>query len=199
MKLSATVIFILCQLTASAQLGKLSCYEKRWALIHPFAALKVKKLYSKNAAVYAAAKNDMALDRYESGGRLDAFRHSFFMAVFAQRVSVRKLRKLGKAHEKGNYRMFRKHRNEYGELPDSLASVMDLHNNELGFTIGVSDKHLPADQLAQKVTEALKKGEGVYLKRNSNGQYVDCDNKILDPETHKKKWFVPKCLIKTNN
>jgi hypothetical protein len=199
MERTLIVIFLLCKVVLLAQSGdRLSRYEKRWAVFHPFAAVKIKKLHTANLPVYMDVKNKMLLDAYESGGKLDAFRHSFFMAVFAQNVKIGKLRRLGQAHEKGNYLTFLKRRSEYGELPDSLSSVMDLRNNELGFSIGRMNKNLPTDQLSQKVIEALKKGEGVYLQRNSSGQFVTCRGEVLKVEGLERKWFIPKCLIPTN-
>lgn len=192
------ILLVSCGIAGRAQGGRLSGPEKCWALFHPFAAIRVKKIYKAHVPQYNKVKSEGLTDHYESGGRLDAYRHSFFMAAFAQHIGSRKLRKLGKAHEKGNYRDFRKHRMEYGNLPDSLSSVMDLCNNELGISIGRANKELNAEALSQRVTEALKKGEGVYLKRNESGQFLNCRNELIKPEDYQGKWSVPKCLIPTN-
>ena len=146
--------------------------------------------------VYDEVRSKKELDGFESGGKTDAFRHVFFMAALSQKISVRKLRKLGKAHEKGNYKQFLKLQNEQGELPDSLGSVMDLQNNEVGFKIGTSNKNAEPQELKAKVIDAIKNGEAVYFKRNAEGNYVTCDGKTIERKNY--KWFVPKCLIKTN-
>src|SRR3954462_1646423 len=88
--------------------GKRSHYEKHWAFFHPFAALKVKRIYKLCLPHYEEVKSSGTLDAYRNGGKLDAFRHVFFMAAFSQRINTRKLRKLGIAHEKGNYSAFLK-------------------------------------------------------------------------------------------
>ncbi len=175
-----------------------SCYEKKWALFHPFAALKANKIYKRCLPFYEEVKKENTLDDFESGGKLDAFRHIFFMSAFAQKIKIRKIRKLGKAHEKGNYKHFLKNREEHGELPDSLSGVMDLFNNEVGFELGSENKKLNLKELKLLVVAELKKGCGLYFRRNAKKQYVNCSDEIILWENYLKKWFVPKCLIKTS-
>ena len=190
-------IFLVCSLQAQ-KFGSRSRYEKRWAIFHPIVALKVKKIYKKCLPLYNFIKKDRVLDTCENGGKLDAFRHVFFMAAFAQKIKVKKVRKLGIAHEKGNYADFLKGINEQGELPDSLSSVMDLYNNELGLKIGSANKKTDLRDLRDILTEEIKKGSAVYFKRNLNGQYQTCSGEIIVLSHYKMKWFIPKCLIKTN-
>ena len=194
------VIFIFFVSNLNAQKsGSRSRYEKKWALSHPFAALKVKKIYKKCFPYYNEIKKLGVLDTCENGGKLDAFRHTFFMPAFAQKIKARKIRKLGIAHEKGNYIQFLNRINEPGELPDSLSSVMDLYNNELGLKIGSQNKKTDLKDLKDLVIVEIKKGNSVYFKRNSKGQYLNCDGGIIVLDDYKTKWFVPKCLIPSNN
>lgn len=180
------------------KISERSHYEKRWAFFHPFAALKVKKINKRCRPIYDEIKKAHTLDRFENGGKLDAFRHVFFMAAFSQKVGVKKLRKLGIAHEKGNHLNFLKSVKEEGELADSLSSVMDLKNNELGFKIGKENKKTELSDLKNKVIEAINKGEAVYFKRNSAGNYLSCDGAEISLAEYQGKWFIPKCLIPTN-
>lgn len=180
------------QKTRSSQL---SSPEKRWAFFHPFAALKVKKLSGKAFAIVEDVKNKRLLDNYESGGQLDAFRHAFTMALLAQKIPVRKLRKLGEAHEKGNYLSFKKGKLEDSERSDSLACVMDLQNNELGFETGLSAKEISSDSLKNLVILKIKSGKASYIKRNEAGNYTDCSGKEIVLAEWRNRWFVPKCLI----
>lgn len=175
----------------------LARYEKRWAAVHPFAAFKIKRMYQIYYPVYQSVKKQCLLDSFKNGGKLDAFRHAFFMAAFAQKIKPNKLKKLGLAHEKGNYSHFLKNKKDQGEIPDSISSIMDLHNNKLGIIIGKNNKHLPENDLKELVISELNNGKGLYVKRNKNGQYVNCNDEviIIGPE---KKWAIPKCLIKTN-
>lgn len=174
--------------------------ELCWAIWHPFAALKVKKIKAKADLIYAQPGIKDQLDNLSSGGKLDAFRHVFYMAAFAQKIKIKKLRKLGIAHEKGNYRQFLKHQNENGELPDSLSSVMDLYNNDVGLNIGssVAYKGMNLEKLKELVIWKIKSGNATILKRNKQGLYVECDDKIIDLSLYKGKWFVPKCLVPSN-
>src|SRR4051794_3063755 len=78
-----------------------SPYEFIWAAVHPVAAVKVK-LISKRCQEHLSASGYVPPDQYPNGGLSDAFRHTFYMAAFAQKIKPKKLRKLGLAHEKGN-------------------------------------------------------------------------------------------------
>ncbi len=182
----------------SQMISDRSQYEKCWAFTHPFAALKVKKIYKKCKPIYEEVAKMNMLDHFQNGGKLDAFRHAFFMAAFAQKIKTKKLRKLGIAHEKGNYAHFLKNIKEDGELADSLSTVMDLKNNELGFRTGNGNKKTDLHNLKSLVIEEIKKGEAVYLKRNVSGHYLNCEGEIIVLENFQNKWLIPKCLTKTN-
>ena len=193
------IFFLLGILISNAlRFGSRSGPEKCWALFHPFAAWKVKKIYNCALPFYNKIKKINSLDSFSNGGKLDAFRHAYFMAAFAQKIKVKKARKLGIAHEKGNYKDFLKGIKEDGEIPDSLSMVMDLHNNEIGLKTGKENKCLELRALADVVLSLLNKGEGVYFKRNAKGNYLTCKEEILEREAYSGKWYVPKCLIKTN-
>lgn len=199
MRFFISIIFIFCFISALPQkFGDRSRYEKRWAFFHPFAALKVKKIYKTCVPLYEDVKKNKLLDAFENGGKLDAFRHVFFMAAFSQKIKTKKLRKLGIAHEKGNYANFLKGKLEEGELADSLSTVMDLQNNETGLKTGQENKKAGLQNLSAIVIEAIKKGEAVYFKRNNSGQYITCEGELIVTENYRNKWFIPKCLITTN-
>lgn len=191
------LVAILSKNTCFAQ-QHLSRYEFRWACFHPVAALKIKQQLPKALAVYNDMKKEAIPDAYNSGGKLDAFRHVYTMAFLARDIKPRKLRKLGMAHEKGNERQFRKGQQEEGERPDSLASEMDLRNNELGFMLGRDNKAVSDAALKDTVLKAIKDGEAWYLKRNARSEYVDCSGRPLNTALYRESWYVPKCLIRTN-
>lgn len=176
---------------------KLSHYEKRWAFYHPIAALRVKQISKKCFKIYNQPIITAQLDKNANGGKLDAFRHTFFMAAFAQKIKVKKIKKLGIAHEKYNYKQFLKNEVENGELPDSLGTIMDLKNNDLGFEIGIKYKNEDLVKLSEIVIAAINNGEAAIIKRNKVGDYVDCNgNAIILPK--QKKWSNNKCLVKSN-
>lgn len=176
----------------------ISIYEFKWAAFHPFAALKIKHNLSGAMQIYKDVAQSKALDTLASGGKLDAFRHTFAMAFMARKIPVKKLRKLGIAHEKGNKKQFKNHLTEDGERPDSLACEMDLRNNELGLLLGSANKSLNDTELKLLVIKAIKEGKAWYLKRNGHFKYVNCSNEALEMKLYSQKWYVPKCLIKTN-
>jgi len=117
------------------------------------------------------------------------------MAAYAQKITIKKLRKLGIAHEKTNHRQFLKSKTEDNELPDSLGSVMDLKNNEIGFKTGSANKNLTLEELSRQVLNVIKKGNAFIMRRNEKGVYLDCDGRIIDLKLYLKKWAVPKCLV----
>jgi hypothetical protein len=172
--------------------------EVFWAIWHPVAAIKVKKMYSKAYVIYTQPTIKTALDSFNNGGKLDAFRHVFFMATFAQKIKLKKLKKLGLAHEKGNYRQFKKGQNEEGERPDSLSNVMDLKNNELGLKIGSENKNLSLVELKQNVIQQINEGKALIILRNAKGLYLDCNNSPLDLKLYTHNWYIPKCLVQSN-
>lgn len=121
------------------------------------------------------------------------------MAALSQKIKVSKLRKLGQAHEKGNYLQFLKGVQEDGELPDSLSTVMDLYNNEVGFDYGQTHKHATLEQLATEILKAINQGHLKVIKRDKNGNYLNCDNQILNLETLHSQWRNEKCLVSSKN
>ena len=171
---------------------------RRWILFHPLAALKVKSIYKKHLFVYQ--NNDLltVLDSFENGGKLDAFRHVYFMAAFAQKISVNKLRKLGIAHEKTNRSSFFRGKESLNLRHDSLGSVMDLQNNELGFMIGHGNKNLNPLSLRDTVLSEILSGKALIFNRNKHGLYLDCSDQVLDPILFKLSWYIPKCLVNSN-
>lgn len=176
----------------------ISKYEKKWALFHPFTALKIKRKLPDAMKVYARVKLSKELDTLENGGKLDAFRHVYVMAYLARTIKVLKLRKLGKAHEKGDKLLFLSNKKEFGEQPDSMACEMDLRNNEIGLMIGKANPKSSDEELKLMVISAIREGKVWYLQRNNAAQYVDCDGKTIDLSLYLGKWSIPKCLITTN-
>ena len=105
---------------------------------------------------------------------------------------------MGLAHEKGNKLQFEKNDLENGERADSLACEMDLRNNELGFFIGLKYKKMSIDSLKLEILDQIKQGNAWILKKNNQNQYVSCQNELVLANNYKKQWFLPKCLVKSN-
>jgi hypothetical protein len=193
-----TVYFIVSLVVPIFSQHEISKFEYRWAFFHPFAAKSVQHHLKEAMDVYHLVKKSNNLDSFESGGTLDAFRHAYTMAYLTRYVSSQKLRDLGKAHEKGNEYYFYRDHLEFGERPDSLACVMDLRNNELGFEIGEKYKNLSTSDLKNIIIEEIRAGNAWILKKNSEKSYISCQNEVILIENYKGKWFLPKCLVKSN-
>lgn len=189
---------ICCFLITTQAQHDVSKYEVHWALLYPVAAIKIKKHLKEAMDVYNDVKKSNQLDGFESGGTLDAFRHCYTMAYLTRYVSVYKLRKLGVAHEKGNQFNFYKNQQEFGERADSLACVMDLRNNELGFEIGKKKTRVSKDELKKIIIDEITAGNAWKLKKNIKNEYVSCQNELIIVDNYRNKWFLPKCLIKSN-
>lgn len=178
---------------------KLGKYEYAWVFWHPFAALKVYSIKKHCATIYNTYKNDKRLDAFSNGGKLDAYRHVFYMAAFSQKIKPKKVKKLGMAHEKNNYRQFLRSETEFGERADSLSSVMDLKNNLLGIEFGTSNRKLNLSQLNEWAIMAVISGKATILKRDPDGNFLTCEDKSIDFSLYSKKWFVPKCLVPSDD
>ena len=191
-------VFLLCLFVCAQQIIAQSRAEINWALKHPVAALRVKKITRQCDLIYASYKKRGQPDQLENGGRLDAFRHTFYMAAYALKINRRKLLKLGLAHEAGNYSDFLNAKLEDGEIPDFFSCEMDLYNNELGIKTGSENQELPLDSLAGLVLETILEGRAVIMKRNKKAEYLKCNGEVLQLAIYRKEWRVPKCLVNSD-
>lgn len=183
------VILLLSSCGAHVKSGykKLSGPEKRWVLFHPFKAKKAYPVAAKALKVTDSLASAGAVDNDNNGGSYDAFKHSYWMAKTAQLIGMKSAIQLGKAHEKGNYKTFKKRRLEDGFSPDKPSSDMDLFNNDMGAMIGVLYVSRSENLLIDKIVLALNKGELVMLLKNKEGQFLDCDQKNYPSRFIKKR------------
>src|SRR5436190_656832 len=142
-------------------------------------------------------EGDAALDGRKNGGQVDAFRHAYWMALLSQKIKWKKVYKLGVAHEKGNYRDFKKGIYEENAQPDSMSTVMDLYNNKVGIFVGCENKGLKKPELKKMILEKIKSGELKILKCDEQGNFLTCNDQVIFP-TEIKKWGIPKCLVNSN-
>lgn len=207
MKRILILVFFLISLAAelSAQSAAkgyfhLSGPEKRWALLHPFIAQEVYDCGLRARFITDSLKNNNVLQD-GNGGQLDAFRHAYLMALVSMKISDRKAEKLGRVHEKGNYRDWKKGKLEDSLRADSVLCVMDLKNNLSGIEIGnnfQNDTSKTKISLEAKVIQEVKAGRLVIIKKNENGQALDQSGRIIDLSLYENKWFIPKVLVRSN-
>ncbi len=186
-----------CKIDFCAAQVSTSKYEKHWAMRHPIAAIKVKRIY-KRAKFHLINMWELKykLDTFSVDGKLDAFRHIYYMAAFAQKVKPSKVRKLGIAHEKTNYLQYMKGRGSGEILPDSMSSVMDLLNNDIGIRLGRENRKLNYKELKNLVIQHILDGNGYYMLFDEKGNYLACDGKtVINRKQYVNDWYVPKCML----
>ena len=183
------------QHSACENFKKLSCPEKRWVVFHPFVAKKAWQLSLEARTVTAEVKQQQILKGIGNGDQLDAFRHTYWMARLAQEIHWRKAKRLGKAHEKGNYRQFKKGKLEDDVLPDKISSEMDLFNNQVGIDLG---KSMKGKELKNDVIQIVQEGKCKIIKTDANGNFLDEQNNIIPAEELKGKWENRKILVNSD-
>lgn len=183
------------QQTACKNFKKLSCAEKRWVVFHPFVAKKALQLSLEARTVTAEVKQQQILKGIGNGDQIDAFRHTYWMARLAQEIHWRKAKRLGKAHEKGNYRQFKKGKLEDDVLPDKISSEMDFFNNQMGIDLGKSNKE---KELKNEVIKLVNEGKCKIIKTDAEGNFLDENNKIIPMDELNGKWENRKILVNSD-
>jgi len=174
---------------------KISCPEKWWVVWHPFAVKKAFNATQEARKVTKEVLQSKLLKGEGNGLQVDAFRHTFWMARLTQEIGWRRAKKLGNAHEKGNYRDFKKQKNEDGVIPDKINSDMDFYNNNVGICIG---KKSTKNGLKDIIIETVLQGKCKIIKMNDIGDFLTCDGKIISNDSLKGLWENNKCLVSSN-
>jgi len=172
--------------------------ERRWVITHLFKAKRAFRISMEALHLADSLAQDTILDGDLHDGQVDAFRHAYWMARLTQTIGWRAAKSLGKAHEKSNYKQFKKGlRKEENALPDKPSSDMDFYNNDTGIQIGLNYPHLPTDSLQQLVIEKIRNGDLIILKKDKQGHYLDKNGNPID-KTQYRRWETPKCLVPSN-
>lgn len=178
--------------------NSLSRPEKWWVIKHPFIA---KEAWNATQEAKKASKEQLQnkrLDGQESGGQVDAFRHSYWMALLVREMKEKKALRLGKAHEKANYLDFKKHRKEDGLYPDKASMEMDLFNNKIGSEIGLKYNNMETDSLQNEIISYILRGNMKIISRDSLGNFLNCRDEAIPDEQLKNIWDNGKCLINSD-
>lgn len=174
---------------------KLSSPEKWWVILHPFKAKRAYKISLEANRISDSISKTNLLDNDKNGGQVDAFRHSYWMATLAQRIGRHAAKSLGKAHEKGNYKHFKKEKLEDGTIPDKPSSEMDLYNNTIGIEIYKENKKACKREFIKLIVDQINQGKLKIIKKNINGDYVNCEGVLLSKNEYYGKWENSKCII----
>lgn len=173
----------------------LSSPKKTWVLCHIFKAKKALEISTEAQKITDSIAKTNLLDKDISGGQVDAFRHAYWMARLHQEIGERAARSLGKAHEKENYKTYKKRKLEDGILPDKIASEMDLYNNEVGIHLISKGSKISKKALLFRVVNSIKEGKMKIIKKDKNGLFLTCDGKSIPKNELKAKWENNKCLV----
>ena len=176
----------------------LSQPERKWVRHHPLAALRTYKLSQMAAAEAQTLVNDPEFDGDGSGGMVDAFRHTLWMALTAQKIGKSKALALGRAHEEKSKLYFESCDPSTPNLPDSIDSEMDFINNQKGADIGTKYPKATFEELVQIVRSMVVSGQCYKIKKNSKGEFLDYDGNVIPPEALQGKWITPKILVKSD-
>jgi hypothetical protein len=174
---------------------KLSKPEKIWVLKHPFVAYKAFTTTQKVVLTLKDNSLITRLDSFSNGGKLDAFRHIYWMASLTKKIGQRKALQLGNAHEKGNYLQFKNGTIEDGILPDYASSKMDSLNNIIGATIGFFWRKSGTLENVEEIVKYINNGTAYIIKRNKYGMFIDCDNNLINPNPLRLEWKNKKCVV----
>ena len=184
--------FSIAQESTFSKFKKLSNPEKRWAILHPFIVKKAYRISVEAQHITDSIHKAKVLDNYPNGGQVDAFRHGYWMLSLSLELGKRRALSLGKAHEKGNKKDFKKGRLEENQLPDAISIKMDLLNNEVGTSI-TSTKNPITD-----VITLIKNGDFHIIKRDAQGNFIDANGNIIPTENWHSHWINNRCLVKSN-
>jgi hypothetical protein len=200
MKVKPTLLFFFSSLglfsqSNFTQFKKLSRPEKCWTFTHPLIAKKAFTITKTVLADVDSLKKTGTFGTDLNGGKLDALKHSYWMAYLTVEIGRKKALRLGCAHEKGNRLEFKKHKLEDSILPDSVSSAMDFHNNLKGANAVTHCEHIGKSEVQKRITALLSSGELIIIKKDKQGNYLYCDGTFIDMNQWKGKWNIPKCLV----
>ncbi|NVK51926.1 MAG: hypothetical protein HWD85_03250 [Flavobacteriaceae bacterium] len=200
------VLFLFCfflQLQGYAQSNwnafkKLECPEKIWVFFHLAKAKKAFLISKEAQQVSDSIANTPLLDGDKSGGQVDAFRHAYWLARLHQEIGKNAAKRLGIAHEKSNYKQFKKKQFEEGEIPDKISSEMDLFNNNVGLSFTEKNVPYPKNGLIYRIANAILAGKLKVIKKDRFGNYLTCNGTIIPKSKLKNSWENNKCMVNSN-
>lgn len=196
-------LLLFLSLAGFAQQGKgfrsLSGPEKRWVLTHICVAKKAQRASALALHLADSIRQTGTLDGDLSGGTLDAFRHSIWMALLCQQMNWHKAKRLGMAHEKGNYRQFLKRELEDAYIPDKASGDMDLHNNEMGLRIGRENKRNRKERVVELILWMIADGQMKIISKDRFGKSLDVKGDLIPDDEWMGKWDNRRCLIPSDS
>ena len=153
--------------------------EIRASILRPVQAIVVHNNAEK--AREAAQNSNLPNPR---DGQQDAFRHTYWNALNARDLGLKTSEFFPTLHESGA-----ESNNPNSPQFDPVATKMDLHNNKVGREIGANNPNASDKDLADKVVDALNKGDLKVIKmgtdKDGNQVPVDKDGKPVQDNKDK--------------
>lgn len=84
-------------------------------------------------------------------------------------------------------------------MPDEISTDMDLHNNEEGLKLITKGSTVSKRSLIYRIVNAIYNGKMKIIKKDANGNFLTCNQKIISKESLKGKWKNNKCLVPSNS
>jgi hypothetical protein len=179
--------------------GQLSGPEKRWVLSHICVAGKAQRVSARVVTLTDSLKSITTMDGDLSGGKADALRHSLWMALLCQEMHWRKAKRLGNAHEKGNYLLSHKGESEDAVIPDKAAGEMDLWNNEKGLLIGKENRRSHEERLIELLIWMIEDGQMRVIAKDQFGRSLDAKGKMIPDDEWMGHWETRRVLVPSNS
>lgn len=170
--------------------------DKLWLISKPCSSLKVNKI--SNEVIYLTnkiSKSDFQNSKL-SEQEIDAFRHISLMYKLSSKIGVEKARRFGNIYESYNKNIFF---NKPNSGYDRVGEWMDKFNNEIGIYLYLKYGQISEEKLIQEIGYQIKKGNARMIKKDSIGNSLNVDNKIIDKEIWIKNWVNDRVLIQSNN
>lgn len=177
---------------------KLSVPEQKWVKRHPWAAFITHKIADSVKAEANRRLKDADFDGDLNGGMVDAFKHTLWMALTAQKIGYDKALKLGRAHEDGNYLEYEADPVRKKTPQDSIASRMDMLNNIVGARIGANNPDATYNAIVAIVRQHVIEGKCWKIRKKDKNTYIDADGKPINIHAYDNSWVIPKVLIPSN-
>lgn len=189
-KLCVLILFVtFFQNCFSQNFSKIFCNldfkDKLWLISKPCSSLKVNKI----------SKSDFQNSKL-SEQEIDAFRHIYLMYKLSSKIGVEKARRFGNIYESYNKNIFF---NKPNSGYDRAGEWMDKFNNEIGIYLYLKYGQISEEKLIQEIGYQIKKGNARMIKKDSIGNSLNVDNKIIDKEIWIKNWVNDRVLIQSNN
>lgn len=179
----------------------LSDPEKTWVYFHAFKAKKAYRISKEMSKITdSILKTKVFGNKNVVGNQLDAFKHTLWMWNLATEIGCSSAESLGKAHEKGNYLMYKNHELEDGKLPDKASSEMDMKNNALGIRLYQKHKKekLSLQERIQIVITSVLEGKATILYQTKKGFFLNKEGQIIASSQYIGLWKNERCLAPSN-